>query len=146
VGDLDRDDPEALMSASFTLRGLAMGAGEVVRHGLGKVSQRLLLHHLAALTQPPERGPGFSQLCRLREEAWRAPTAGTPPQLLLHSKIPHVPCMRAMHTQNPFLGTGNDQAIAGHTKTISTSADINGEVKRRSLTRPNAGVATPRPR
>ena len=50
-----------------------------------------------------------------------------------------------MLTQNPFLGSGNDQAIPGHTNTLSTNTDTLGEVKRRFLTRVKAGVSTPRP-
>jgi hypothetical protein len=146
VGGLDRDDPEALVPAGLAPGRLAVGACEEAGHGLGEVAQGLLLHHLAAIAQPPGRGPGLGQLRRLRHVARRAPAPGTPPRLLLDGKVPDVPGVRTMRPHNPFLIRGNDQAVTAHANTISSNADNPEEVKRRPPTRAKAGISTPRHR
>jgi hypothetical protein len=80
----------------------------------------------------------------LRAVTGRGAAAGTPPRLLLDREVPDVSGVRAVLAQNPFLGWGNDQAVTGHTNTLSTNADVLEEVKRRFLTRLGAGVCTPR--
>jgi len=52
---------------------------EEIRHGSGKVPQRLLLHHLTASAQPLVLGPGCGELTALVRVAGRFATAWTPP-------------------------------------------------------------------
>ena len=140
---LHGDDTEALIAAGFPPRRSAVRAGEEIRHGLREVPERLLLHHLAACPQPRELSAGLGQLARLRAESWRAAAPRTPPRLLLNGKVPHKPGLRAMVPQHYFLDGRRHQPITGHSNTLSTAADIFGEVKRRFLPGPEAGVSTP---
>jgi hypothetical protein len=140
---LHGDDTEALITSGFPPRRFAVRAGEETRHGLREVPECLLLHHLAACTQPPEISAGLGQLARLGEEPWRAAAPRTPPRLLLNSHVPHKPGVRAMVPQHYFLDGRRRQPIAGHSNTLATAADILGEVKRRFLLGPAAEVSTP---
>jgi hypothetical protein len=122
-----------------------VSASEEVRHGLGEVPQSLLLHHLAASGQPSERDAGLGQLRCLRAVPRRALAPGTPPQLLLDGEVPHEPGVRAMLSQDPLLGGGNNQAVAGHTSKLSNHTDIYGGGEAAFPHPPEAGVSTPQP-
>ena len=49
----------------------------------------------------------------------------------------------AVVPQHRFLGGHWDEPVPRHTNTLSDTADISGEVKRRFLSRLKAGVSTP---
>src|SRR5262249_12241828 len=89
-------NPKPVVLPCFAPGGLAVGAGEVVRHGLGEVSQRLLLDHRAACGQPLVLVPRRRKLTAVFYPAWRGLAAGPPPRLLLDGEIPYKPGMRAM--------------------------------------------------
>jgi hypothetical protein len=80
-----------------------VGAGEEVRHGLGEVTQRLLLHHLAALPQPCVLGTRLGKVTALVDIARSAAAAGPPPGLLLDGEVPHIPGVGAMPGQYRLL-------------------------------------------
>jgi len=121
-----------------------VGAGEVIGHGLGEVTQRLLLHHLAALGQPPVLGPGLGQLGGLGAVAGRVTAAGPPPGLLLDGQVPHVPGVRTVLPQEGLLHRCWDQTVAGHDSNLLSNTDVSEEVKRRSSPAAKAGVSAPR--
>jgi hypothetical protein len=50
----------------------------------------------------------------------------------------------AVVPQHRLLGGGGEQPVPGHANTLSGTADISGEVKRRFLPGLKAGVSTPR--
>ena len=92
---LDGDHPEPLIPL-----GLAPGRppGRVGRveergHRPGEVPQRLLLHHLAARSQPRVLRPRPGELPTLLQVARGALAAGAPVRVLLHGQVPHVPGM-----------------------------------------------------
>lgn len=140
----DRHDAESFVAASLAPSGLAVGASKEVPHSLIKVAKRLLLHHLAARGKPgivPPRGgelPALLQVSRCTHTPW------SPPQLLLAGEVPHEPGMSTVFAQYRFLSSRRKQAVAGHTKTLSGTADIPEEVKRRVTPCPTPGVTTPR--
>jgi hypothetical protein len=140
----DRDDPESFIPAGLAPGGLAVGTGEVVHHRMGEVSQGLLLHHLAAATQPVGRGAGLGQLDCLCAVAGCALAAGAPPGLLLDGQVPHIPGVGAMLGEDDLLRWRWHHPVPGHESNLITTADISGEVKRRFLPSLKAGVATPR--
>ncbi len=84
---LDSDDPEPFIVPGFAPRGLAVRAREEIRHRLGEVPQRLLLHHLTAGPQPPILGTSLGKLPALVQVSRRAATPGVPPQLLLDREV-----------------------------------------------------------
>jgi hypothetical protein len=67
-----------------------------------------------------------------------------PPGVLFAGKVPHEPRMGAMFPQYCLVGTRREQAVAGHTKTLSNIADIPEEVKRRLVHCSQRQVTTPR--
>jgi hypothetical protein len=103
-----------------------MRAGEEVRHGLSEVPQRLLLRHLAPGAQPLVSRPCFRKLPTLLRVARCAVATRTPPRLLLNSEVPNEPRMRAVPSQGCLLRRRRHQTIAGHAKTLSSTADISG--------------------
>jgi hypothetical protein len=64
--------------------------------------------------------------------------------VLLDGEVPHVPGVAAVVPQHRFLGGGGDEPVPGHTNTLSDTADISEEVKRRFLPGLKTGVSTPR--
>jgi hypothetical protein len=127
---LDRNNTEAFVAASFAPCRLAVGSAEEVPHSLGKVAERLLLHHLTPGGQPGMFPPRGRELPALLHVTRRLHPPGTPPRLLLAGKVPHEPSMFAMRSQHCFLGSQRKQPEAAHTKTLSTTTDILEEVKR----------------
>jgi len=133
VARFDRDDPEALVSAGLAPSGPAVGAGEVISHGLGEVPERLLLHYVAAFGQPSVLGTGFGELDGLREVPWHGAAAGTPPGLLFDGEVPDVPGVRAVPGQDGLLCWRRCQPVAGHESDLVATTDSLEEVKRRFL-------------
>lgn len=93
---LHSDNPESLVAPGLAPGRPAVRAREEVPHSLGEVSQRLLLSHLAARTQPLNLGPGLSELTRLLQVTGRAAAPGPPPGLLFDREVPHEPGIGAM--------------------------------------------------
>jgi hypothetical protein len=73
-----------------------MRAGKEITHGLGEVSQRLLLHHLAPGAQPQMLSPSRGELPTLIQVTWRTAAAWTPPRMLLDSEVPYEPGLSAV--------------------------------------------------
>lgn len=96
------NNPESLVPPSGAPRRAVMGALAPVTHGVGEVPQRLLLHGLRALAQPPTLRPRLSQLTALLDEVG-APASGPRPAQLLHRQIPHQPGMPALPEQQRLL-------------------------------------------
>jgi hypothetical protein len=141
---LNRDNTEPFVASGLAPCRPTVSTREQVLHGLVKIAQRLLLHHLAAGGQPrmfPPRGGELSALLQVTRSI-RPPWA--PPRLLFAGKIPHEPGVGAMLPQNCLVGSRRAQAVAGHTKTLSSAADIPEEVKRRLVHCSKRQVTTPR--
>jgi hypothetical protein len=77
-----------------------------------EVTQRLLLDHLTAYSQPLEFGAGPGKLPALLKIGRRAVSSRPPPRVLLDRKIPYVPGVRAVAAQCCFLRDSRCQAIA----------------------------------
>jgi len=118
------DYPKPLIPASLPPRRPAMGSGEVVRHSLRKVSQRLLLHHNRAFAQPVILSSRLSELPALFRETGCAFPARPPVRLLLHCQIPYKPGMGAVLTQLRFMAWGRHETIPGHDATLAARYDI----------------------
>ena len=144
VMELDRDDTESFVAFSLAPRRPAMGACEEISHGLVKVAERLLLHHLAATGQPSTLPPRCGELSALLQVPRRTCPSRTPPRLLLAGQVPYEPCMRTMFPQHCLVSSRREQAIAGHTKTLSSITDIPEEVKRRAPPCSWQGTSAPR--
>jgi hypothetical protein len=127
---LHGDDPESIVPASFPPCRPAMGTGEEIRHGLGEVPQRLLLHHLGACGQPGMLFPYGGELTALLKVTWRTRPAPAPVRMLLHSQVPHEPGMCAVVPQRAFLSGRGDQPVSGHTNTLANTYDISGRRER----------------
>ena len=130
---LDRDDTEPFVASGLAPRRLAVRTSEEILHCPVKVSQSLLLHHLAADGQPSMFLPRGGELLALLQIARCICPPWAPPRLLLAGKVPHQPCMRAMLPHCCLIGSRREQAVSGHAKTLSSTADIPEEVKRRVL-------------
>jgi hypothetical protein len=108
---LDGDDPEPLITSRFTPRRTTMGAAVEVPHRLIEVTQRLLLDHLTARSQPLVLGTGPGKLSALLKVGWRSVSSWVPPRVLLDRKVPHVPGVRAVVTQGCVLRGGGRQTV-----------------------------------
>ena len=133
-------------SESFVPPGLAPGrsACRVSRvdecgHRMVEVPQGLLLNHLRTCSQPWIFRPCLGELSALLQVARSIRPARVPVQVLLHREIPHIPGMRAVILQQSLLFKRRNQAIFGHTNTLTTSTDNSKEVKRRLLTAAKPG-------
>jgi hypothetical protein len=80
-----------------------MASSEEVGHGLGEVSQRLLLYRLAASPQPPELFTSLGQLAALLGPARRSCATRTPPQMLLTRQVPYEPSISTVAAQRRLL-------------------------------------------
>jgi hypothetical protein len=140
----DRDDAEPFVASGLAPRRPAMGTSKEVLHGLVKVSQGLLLHHLTTDGEPSVFPPRGGELPALLKVARCICPPWAPPRLLFASKIPHEPGMGAMLSQSCLIGSRREQAVPRHTKTLSSAADIPEEVKRRLVYCLNRQVTTPR--
>jgi hypothetical protein len=141
---LDRDNAESFVAPSLAPRRPTMRACEEIAHGLVKVAERLLLDHLAAVGQPRISPPRSGELPALLQVPRRARPSRTPPRLLLAGQVPHKPGVCAVFPQERFVGGRREQAVAGHTKTLSSTTDIPEEVKRRPPSCSWQGISTPR--
>jgi hypothetical protein len=126
----DRNNTESFMAPGFAPRRFTVGSGEEVPHGLGKITQRLLLDHLTPVGQPGMFPPRSGELPTLFRVTRSLHAPRTPPSLLLAGKVPHEPSMFAMRPQHCILGSQRKQTEARHTKTLSSTTDILEEVKR----------------
>ena len=121
---LHADLPEALVHAGLAPRRAMMGAGKEVPRRLGEVPQRLLLHCVRPLGQPPVSGAHLGQLRRLLVVP-RCATARLPKLLLLHGEIPHEPRMPAMLQQQHLLSRRGQQPEPRHTRNLAVDTDNN---------------------
>jgi hypothetical protein len=144
VARFQPDLPKSFMLAGLTPRRPAVRAVEKVPHGLGEVSQRLLLHGLRPGCQPVVFGPGRRQLGALLVIA-RCLAAWLPVLLLLYGKIPHKPGMTTMFGQRCRLLNAGKQPKPTHSNNVGTTTDnqLKGG-KRRFLPRLKPRVSTPR--
>ncbi len=83
--------------------------------------------------QPRVFRPRLGELPALLQVGRPALPAGVPVGVLLDGQVPHVPGVAAVVPQHRLLGRGGEQSEPGHANTLSDSADIYGEVKRRFL-------------
>jgi hypothetical protein len=118
----DRYNAEALLPFPPPC-GSPVRPGEEVPQSLREVAQGLLLHHLRSITKPQVLRPGSRKLPALLKVPRRRPPTGTPPRLLLHSKVPDVSSVRTMPNQNRFLLRGRLKTIPRHTNTLTNSDD-----------------------
>jgi hypothetical protein len=122
---LHRDLPKALIYSGLAPRRSAMVAGEEVRHRMGEVPQRLLLHRLRPGRQPLVFGSDLSQLRALRVIA-RAAAATQPKALLLHGQIPNKPRMPAMLRHGRLLNRRRQQPKPRHNHKVAAATDTSG--------------------
>ena len=94
--------------------------------------------------EPRVLRPHLGKLPALLQIARSARPARAPVPVLLDREVPHEPGLGAMVPQHYLLGGRGDQTVPGHTNTLANTTDISGEVKRRILPGPKAGVSTPR--
>ncbi len=140
----DPDNAKPFVASGLAPCRFAVSAGEEVPHGLHKVAERLLLHHLTANPQPGMFSPRGRELPALLRVTRRTRPAGAVPRLLFTGEVPDKPGMGAMLPQHRFLGNRWKQAVTRHTKTLSSTTDIPEEVKRRVIPFLKTGVTTPR--
>lgn len=129
VGGLESDNSESLIFVGPSPGRSAMGSRHLVSDRLGKVSQSLLLYHLASRTQPVEFRSCFGELATLSQVSRCAFTAGMPPRMLLNGKVPHETRMRAVFSQNSLLCGTWIQTVSGHESNITATSDILGEAE-----------------
>lgn len=129
VTSLDVNDPKAFVTAGLPPRWPRVCSGKEIRHCLTEVTQRLLLHYHRTRRKPRELPTRFAQLPTLKRVAGRTATAGPPPGMLLHSKIPHKPGLRAMLGQSSLLHRRGQQAIPRHKNTLSSFREPMWEVE-----------------
>ncbi len=109
----DRHDSEPVMPAELAPRRSSMRAGEEVRHCLGEVPKRLLLHHLRARPQPLELPSGLGQLPRLLVVAGRMSAAApTPMRLLLNGFHTNRACEQCSNSSISCVGVGVNRNLA----------------------------------
>jgi hypothetical protein len=70
--------------------------------------------------------------------------AGSADEPRFDGQVPDVPGVAAVIPQHRLLGGHGVEPVPGHTNTLSGTADISGEVKRRFLPGLKADVSTPR--
>jgi len=121
-----------------------MRTSEETAHGLGEVTQCLLLHRLRPRRRPPELFPGLGQLTGLLAVGRRTRPARPPMLMLLTREIPHKTGVRAMLQQRRLLG-GCGLKPKPHATTLKTTTDIPRR-ERRFLPGLKTGVSTPRKR
>jgi hypothetical protein len=119
----DCNDPEPLMASGPAPAGPAMGAFEEGMHGLGKVSQRLLLNHLASSTQSVMLVAGGSELSALLQISRRRRTSWTPPRLLFNCQVPSKSRLGAVVTEDLLLTRRRPQSVATHANKLSIGSD-----------------------
>jgi hypothetical protein len=140
------DDAEALVAAGFPPGGSAMCPGEEACHCLREVPQRLLLDSLRPASEPGELGAGVGELPTLGYEPRSGGAAGSPVPVLLHSKVPHKPSVRAVLPQDQLLRRSRREPVAQHKSNLLTATDTFEEVTRRHVPCPQARIFTPRSR
>src|SRR5690606_29076041 len=90
------DDTESLMPSRLAPGRPPVPPGEVVRHRLGEVPERLLLHVHRPGAQPVAEGAGMGELAALLGEPGSGPAARTPKRLMFDGEVPHEPGVRAV--------------------------------------------------
>ncbi len=116
------DLPKPFMHTGFAPPRLSMRAGEEELHGLGEISQRLLLHRLTSGTKPRVLGAGLRQLRALLHIAGSL-AARPPVHLLLHRQIPHIPRIPAVRRQHLLLLGSRQQPEPRHNRTVTATTD-----------------------
>jgi hypothetical protein len=138
------DDPEPFMDARLTPCWTPMDPREEIRHGLGEIPQRLLLHRLGPRRQPRTLFPGLGQLPGLLGITRRIRPPRPPMQVLLTREIPYISGVRAVLQQRRLL-SGRGLKPKSHASTLTTTTDIPRRERRLDPSR-KAGVSTPRSR
>ncbi len=139
-------DPEPLAAPGFAPRRSSGWVAWVKEsgHGLGEVSEGLLLDRLRARRQPRMLSTCLCELSALLQVVGGAGPAWAPMLVLLNGQVPYVSSMAAMVSQHRFLGRCGNQSVPRHANIVSMSTDIYREVKRRFDSGPAAGVPTSR--
>jgi hypothetical protein len=109
---LHADLPESFIVARLAPRRAAVGSTKEVPHGLGKVSQCLLLHRHTARLQPLKLRPCLGQLTRLLAKARRCSAVRPPMAMLFTCQVPHEPSVRTMLQQRGLLIRRERQPVA----------------------------------
>ncbi len=125
------DDPKSIAPPNLSPCRPAMRSAEGVRHGLGEVSDCLLLHYDAADTKPFKFSACFRKLTTLFDPSGCASTPLSPPRLLLTCEVPDEPGMSAMFQERRLLSRVRRQTITGHNWKLSARSDKTREVKQR---------------
>jgi len=119
-------DTETLITTGFSPSRLAVNTGEETLHSLGEIAQRLLLHYLAASSQPITSRARRRKLTALLQKAWRTLAARPPMSMLLDGQVPHESRLGAMVPQRHLLDRRWEQAISAHMNTLANATDILG--------------------
>jgi hypothetical protein len=114
----DSDLPETFVATGLTPRRFAMRTPKELRHRLGEIPQRLLLHRLRTSPQPRTLGTRLSQLSRLLHIVGRRPPTPLPMRMLLYGQVPHEPGMPTMRQQPHLLVGCRKQPVTGHPTNI----------------------------
>ena len=112
--------------------GPAVRAVEEVRHGLGEVPQRLLLHDDGPGGEPGVVRSGLGQLPALFGEPGHLPAPGPVLVFLLHAQVPHVAGVRAVPHQHRFLLRRRLKTVPRHANIIARNSG-EGSAVRNSL-------------
>jgi hypothetical protein len=108
-----------------------MGSPEEVAHGLGEITQCLLLNRVGSSGQPRECLSRLGQLARLFAVAGRTRSSRTPMKVLFHGKIPDKTGMCAVLQQRRLL-YGRGLKPKPHAATLLTTTDIPRRERRRA--------------
>ncbi len=90
IAQLDCHDPKAFAPLASAPGRAPVGSAEEVRHRLGEVLQRLLLHDHRPGRQPGVRGPSLCQLAALLHDPRRRLASWLPVSVLLYGKVPRT--------------------------------------------------------
>ena len=114
--------PEPFMPACFAPGRPAVRAVEEVPHGLGEITQCLLLHRHRARPQPVELRSRLGQLPGLLDVVRRGSTSWPPTGMLFHSQVPDESRVGTVVQQLCFLLTCRQQTVAGHESNVTTGS------------------------
>ncbi len=118
----DRYLPEAFVHTGFAPRRATVRPAEKIAHGLGEITQGLLLDRLRASSQPIMRCTCCGQLSALLVVAGRA-ASRLPMLLLLNRQIPHKAGVATMLGQPRRLLGGRKQPVSRHIDNVTTTTD-----------------------
>jgi hypothetical protein len=125
---LQFDDAKALVSSGLAPCRPAVSAAVEGSHCLREVPKSLLLHHVAAGSQPRELGTRDSQLPGLFQISRRRRAPGTPMKMLLHGQVPNKSGMRAVLPKDQLLLWCRRQSVPRHTPSLVMASDNLEEV------------------